>query len=104
MNQEIKHSTSWAPSTRVVARTIQGKLIVVPIEDGIADLDDVMYSFNETGTRIWQCIEDKLDYQNICATLAREYNADQKTIEQAVARLVATLVEKGIIEECTSCN
>ncbi len=90
---------TYTPSEKVVARKIQNQLIIVPIEDGVADLNDAMFSFNETGTRIWECIEQKHNIEEICSALGAEYNADKSSIEQSVLKLVSTLLEKGIIEE-----
>ena len=91
--------TIYAPSEKVVPRTIQGKLIIVPIEDGVANFEDAMFSFNKTGTRIWECIEQKQTLGEIIHTLQDTYNADADTIEQGVLKLIDTLLEKGIIEE-----
>lgn len=102
MNKNINSATIYTPSEKVVARKIQGKLIIVPIEDGIADLNDAMFSFNETGTRVWECIEQKKNLAEIYTVLDDEYNADNTRIEQSVLKLVNTLLEKGIIVEWKS--
>ncbi len=87
------------PSEKVVPRKIKNKLIIVPIEDGVANFNDVMFSFNETGARIWEYIEQKKNLKDICLLLHNEYNAEVRQIEQSVLQLVNTLLDKGIIEE-----
>lgn len=101
MDKEIKKitpKTIYTPSEKVVPRVIKDKLIIVPIEDGVANFNDAMFSFNETGTRIWECIEKKQSVEEICSILGHEYNADMDTIEKGVVTLVRTLLQKGIIE------
>ncbi len=95
----MNSKTIYTPSEKVVSRIIKGRLIIVPIEDGVADLNDVMFSFNETGTKIWECMENKLNLEQICTALAEEYDADMDRIEKSVLKLVNTLLEKRIIVE-----
>lgn len=99
MNEHINANIRYTPSDKVVPRKIKDKLIIVPIEDGVADFNDAMFSFNETGTKIWDCIEQKKSLEEICTTLSDEYNADTDRIEKGVLKLVNTLLEKGIIQE-----
>ena len=99
MNKQINPDIVWKPSDKVVPRKIKDTLIIVPIENGMANFNDVMFSFNETGTKIWECIEQKLSYKKICSTLAAEYEADLDRIEQGVMNLLNELLEKGIVEE-----
>ncbi len=95
----MKLETTYAPSEKVVPRKIKDKLIIVPIEDGVANFNDAMFSFNETGTKIWECIEQKKSLEEIINTLTETYNADTDTIQQGVLRLINTLLDKGIITE-----
>jgi hypothetical protein len=52
--------TIYTPSEKIICRDIMGTMVIVPIESGIADLDDAMFSFNETGTLAWKCINPLL--------------------------------------------
>lgn len=91
--------TIYTPSEKVISRDIMGKLVIVPIESGIADFNDAMYSLNDTGTLVWQCLEQKKTVGRICAAVAREFEADAALIEQDVKNLLHTLLEKGMIIE-----
>jgi len=95
----MNKNSVYTPSDKVVPRRIKNKLIIVPIEDGVADFNDAMFSFNETGTKVWECIEQKKSLEEIISTLSNEYNADTDRIEQSVLKLITTLIEKRIIEE-----
>lgn len=99
---KIEKLLKWEPSQKIVARTIRGKLIIIPVEDGVANLNDVMFSFNITGASIWKCIEQKMSFAEICDSLQGEYDADQQTAAAGAERLITTLFEKGIIVECRS--
>lgn len=102
MGSSINPDAVYVVSEKVVPRKIKDKLIIVPIEDGVANFNDAMFSFNGTGARIWECIEKKQTVASICATLAQEYNAEQEKIQQGVENLIHTLLEKGIVKEWKS--
>ena len=44
----------YVPSEDVVAREIEGEMIIVPIASGIGDMEDELYTLNETGKAIWK--------------------------------------------------
>jgi hypothetical protein len=92
-------NAAYEPSEKIVPRLIRDRLIIVPIEDGMADFSDAMYSFNETGTRIWECISERQPLDVICRSLAKEYDAEPERIREGVLSLVTTLLEKGIVRE-----
>jgi hypothetical protein len=45
------------PSADIVARVIDGQIIIIPLAAGIGDMEDELYTLNETGKEIW----DRLD-------------------------------------------
>lgn len=92
--------TIFAPSSKIISREIMGEIVIVPIESGVADFSDAMFSFNETGALAWKCIEEKKSLGQICTAIAEEYDADSTRIEQGIYALITELLEKGIIEEC----
>ena len=49
----------YAPSEDVVAREIEGELIIVPLVAGIGDMEDELYTLNETGRAIWDRLDGK---------------------------------------------
>ncbi len=73
-----------------------GEIVIVPIESGVADFSDAMFSFNETGAVAWKCIEQKTIGQ-ICAAIAEEYDSGMDQIERGVKKLVTELLEKELI-------
>ena len=44
----------YVPSEDIVAREIEGELIIVPLAAGIGDMEDELFSLNETGREIWE--------------------------------------------------
>lgn len=89
--------TIWAPSEDVVAREIEGELIIVPIASGIGDMEDELYTLNETGRAIWRRLDGVKSLRLIAADLSAEYGAPSADIERDVLGLVTELVRRKML-------
>jgi len=85
------------PSEDIVARVIEGELIIVPLVSGIGDMDDELYTMNETGGAIWSRLDGKKSLREIAAELGAQFNAAPGVVEQDVLGLIAELVRRKIV-------
>jgi len=83
----------------VVVREIQGEFIMVPIISGIGDLEEAIFSLNETGRAVWRKLDGKRSIKEIAAELAVEYHADYKAIERDVLGVTQELVKRKMLSE-----
>ncbi len=90
----IEMDAVYTPSEEIVAREIEGELIIVPLSAGIGDLEDELYSLNETGREIWNRLDGQRSLSIIVQDLAQVYDAPVGEIEQDVRGLVAELVKR----------
>ncbi len=96
-NSQIDLNSIYVPSKKVVARKIEEELIIIPIEDGFAELNDAMFSLNETGIRVWAKLDSKKNVGDICNDLAEEYDESADVIKKDVIELLNTLLQKELI-------
>jgi hypothetical protein len=89
--------TICAPSEDVVAREIDGELIIVPIASGIGDMEDELYTLNETGRAIWRRLDGVKTLGLIAADLSAEYSAPIADIERDILGLVEELARRKMI-------
>lgn len=89
----------YAPSDDVVAREIEGELIIVPLVAGIGDMEDELYTLNESGKAIWRRLDGKTELSRIIAALSEEYEAPPGEIERDVLGLVEELVRRRMLVE-----
>ncbi len=89
----------YVPSEAVVAREIEGELIIVPLLAGIGDLEDELYTLNETGRAVWRQLRGGHNLRAVVESLRTEYDAPEGEIERDVAGLVAELVSRGMLVE-----
>ena len=55
------------------------------------------YSLNETGTRIWEIVQQTADEGDIVATLLREYEVEEPMARAEVRRILDELIEAQLI-------
>jgi len=87
----------YVPSEDVVAREIEGEIIIVPLVAGIADVDDELYTLNETGKAIWRLLDGTMSLRQVAEGLAREFEGDE--IVQDVLGFVTELTARRILVE-----
>ena len=87
----------YKPSEDVVARTIEGELIIVPLVSGIGDLEDELFTLNETGKAIWDRLDGKKTLRDVLTELLVEFGAPAGEIEQDLIGLVEELVKRRIL-------
>ncbi len=85
------------PSEDVVAREIEGELIIVPLVAGIGDAEDDLYTLNETGKAIWTRLDGKRTLRAVSAELADEYNSIPGEIEKDMLGLMSELLRRKMV-------
>jgi hypothetical protein len=84
-------------SEEVVAREIEGEIIIVPLIAGIGDLEDDLFTLNETGKAIWDKLNGRRSLDDIIHELSVEYQATEDEIKRDVLGLVGELVHRRIL-------
>ena len=97
MERPISETSVCIPSEDVVSREIEGELIIVPIASGIGDLEDELYTLNETGRAIWERLDGKRTLGEIAADLANCYEGPVDQITRDVLGLAAELAKRKIL-------
>jgi len=97
VNADIKLNQTYVPSDDIVARDIEGEMIIVPLVAGIGDMEDELFTLNDTGKDIWRKLDGKTTLAGIAQALAAEYSAQSDEIERDVIGLVEELVRRKIL-------
>ena len=99
---EVKMESVYVPSRDIVARDVAGETIIVPLVSGIGDLEDDLFTFNETAQAIWRKLDGVKSLREVSADLAKEYQGDSDTIEEEVRGLVTELLKRRFVVEAAS--
>lgn len=99
MKKKANPNKIYQPSDDVVAREIEGELILVPISSGIGDLEDELYTLNEVGKAIWKKLDGRKNLKLITEELLDEYESDEGRIEEDVIGFIGELLKRGMVVE-----
>jgi hypothetical protein len=100
MNDGIDLSKAYGPSEDVVVREIEGEIVIVPLVSGIGDIEDELYTLNETGRDIWTRLDGTRPLEAVVRELAAEYGAPPRLVEgDVVGLLEELLVRKMVVEK-----
>lgn len=97
MTTKVSLTGIYRPSEEVVARNIQGELIIIPIASGIGDLEDEIFSLNETGKAVWGKLTGQKTLKQIAVELSRDFEGDVKEIEKDVLGIVKELIKRKML-------
>jgi hypothetical protein len=97
MESKVSLDNLYIPSEDVVAREIEGEVIIVPLVAGIGDMEDELYTMNETGKAVWERLDGKKKLKDVLGELSAEFEAPAGEIEKDVIGLVDELVRRRIL-------
>lgn len=99
MKKKVDLNSVYCQSDDVVAREIEGELIIVPLVAGIGDLEDELFTLNKTGRAIWDRLDGKKSLKALVKHLSSEYEAREGEIKRDVIGLVKELLKRGMLVE-----
>lgn len=98
---KVKWSGRYVPSGDVVAREIEGEMIIIPLVGGIGDLEDEIYTLNETGRSIWKGLDGQSTLQELVLRLTETFDGPEERMREEVAGFVEELLRMGMVVEKT---
>lgn len=93
----IDPDTIYIPSEDVVARQIEDEFLLVPIASGVGDLEDALYTLNETGKLIWQKLAPHKTINDLIDELIDEFDAPRETIQEDVCGILTELLKLNMV-------
>ncbi len=99
MSVRIHLDRVYEPSEDVVVREIEGEIVIVPLASGIGDIEDELYTLNETGQAIWKRIDGSRPLAEVIRELSADYEDPDGLIADDVVGLLQELLERRMIVE-----
>lgn len=87
----------YAPSGDIVAREIEGELIIIPLAQEPGDEQEALYTLNETGRDIWKRLNGTATLQAVADALAAEYDAAPADITRDIVGLAEELLARRLL-------
>ena len=99
MDIDVSSDKMYVPSEDIVAREIEGEVIIVPLVAGIGDMEDELYTLNETGQAVWKLLDGTKTLREVAQELSEEFEGEE--IVQDVLGFVTELVRRRMLVEAT---
>jgi hypothetical protein len=87
----------YVRSKAVVSRRIAGETLIVPVRGKVGDLASI-YSFNATGTLLWDSLETARNFAGLIDAVQFEYAVDREQAERDVQQFLNDTVSVGLVE------
>jgi hypothetical protein len=84
-------------SKAVVSRRIAGETLIVPVRGKVGDLASI-YSFNTTGTLLWDSLETPQNLAGLVDAVQHEYAVDREQAERDVRQFLQDTSSVGLVE------
>jgi Coenzyme PQQ synthesis protein D (PqqD) len=97
MTDRIDLDKAYRPSEDVVVREIEGEIVIVPLTSGIGDLEDELFTLNETARAIWAKLDGTRPLAAVVRELLAEYDAPDGVVHEDVVGLVQELFDRRMI-------
>jgi hypothetical protein len=99
MATKVKIELIYAALQDVAAREIEGELIIVPLVAGIGDMEDDLFTLNQTEIAIWDPLDSKKKLKDVVRELSPEFDALAGEIDREVIGLVDELLKRRMLIE-----
>jgi hypothetical protein len=97
-SEESPHAEQiFVRSQSVVSRRVAGETLIVPVRGKVGDLASI-YSFNETGSLIWQSLETPKGLSELITTVENEYAVEEEQAERDVMQFLNDMLSVGLVE------
>jgi hypothetical protein len=95
---EAVSSRLFIRSMSVVSRRVAGETLIVPVRGKVGDLASI-YSFNETGSLIWQALESPKSLADLIDAIEQEYSVAREQAEKDVVQFLSDTLSVGLVED-----
>jgi hypothetical protein len=83
-------------SRSVVSRTVAGETLIVPVRGKVGDLASI-YSFNHTGSLIWQLLDSPRTLTELVDAVEREYEVTRQQAQEDVTRFLQDMLSVELL-------
>ena len=85
------------PSGDVVARQIEGSILIIPVVAGIVEVEGELFALDATGRAIWEKLDGQRTLKDVAALIADEFSGPRGAIESAVVMFADELTRRRLL-------
>ena len=81
----------------VVARQIEGELIIVPIRRGVGDLNS-LYTLNPVGSVLWEFMTESHTVDEMVSRVCEEFEVTTSDAQNDIEKFLNSLMEEKLVQ------
>ena len=81
-----------------VEQDVSGELILVPLVDSVAKMNEVI-TLNELGAFIYKMLKEPMSFENILSNVLQEYDVEKEKVIADLNNFLESALEKKIVLE-----
>ena len=89
----------YAPSQDVVCRELERELIIVPLVSGIGDMEEELFTLNESGRAIWGRLDGKRSLKDVMEELSAEFEFPTAQLQRDLIEFMEELLRRRMVVE-----
>jgi hypothetical protein len=90
----------YAKNPNVVTRKVAGEMVLVPISQGVNDLNEI-YTMDKVGARIWELLDGMVTVEHIRNTITTQYKVTPAQAEADILEFLAELEKVSAVYAIT---
>jgi len=90
-------STRFIRNQNVVARQIEGELIIVPIRRGVGDMNS-LYTLNAVGSVLWEFMAEEHSLPDMVARVCDEFEVPAAQAKNDIQAFLDSMLEEKLIQ------
>jgi hypothetical protein len=99
LETKVRLDSTYALSEDVVARDIEGKIIIVPSASGNGAMEDALCTLNDTGRAIWEYSDGRRTLKDIIDEFLAKCDAPPSEIEKDIRGFAEELLKRHMLVE-----
>jgi len=96
---KIDNKKKYRITENIVAREIEGEIIIVPLTAGIGDAEDDLFSLNDTGKAVWTYLDGSNSVNEIINQIEEKFEGSPAEIGADVMGFIEELLSRNMLEE-----
>ena len=81
----------------LITQKVQQVSEIIPMAEGVGDIDSGMYTLNSTDKEIWMLIDGKITIEEIVQELLTKYDGTYDTVYREVLTTMMDFDDQGLI-------
>jgi Coenzyme PQQ synthesis protein D (PqqD) len=93
----LSDTSRFVRNREVVARQIEGELVIVPIRSGVGDLNS-LYTLNQVGSVLWDFMNEGHTIEEMVSRVCDEFEVSGSQAQNDIQNFLGAMLEEKLVQ------